>query len=122
MDVRYLQVSKSFGPVPALAPLDLHVADGAFLALLGPSGCGKTTTLRSVAGFVTPDAGEVAIDGRIVTRVPPHLRRVGMVFQHYALFPHRTVAQNVGFGLRIDRKSTRLNSSHERLSRMPSSA
>jgi ABC-type Fe3+/spermidine/putrescine transport system ATPase subunit len=79
------------------------VAPGEFFTLLGPSGCGKTTTLRSVAGFVTPDAGVVAINGADVTGVPPHLRRVGMVFQHYALFPHRTVAQNVGFGLRMQR-------------------
>jgi len=94
-------LEKRYGSTRALDGVSLAVAPGEFFTLLGPSGCGKTTTLRSVAGFVTPDAGEVAIDGRIVTRVPPHLRRVGMVFQHYALFPHRTVAQNVGFGLRI---------------------
>jgi spermidine/putrescine ABC transporter ATP-binding subunit len=96
-------LEKRYGSTRALDGVSLAVAPGEFFTLLGPSGCGKTTTLRSVAGFVTPDAGEVAIDGRIVTRVPPHLRRVGMVFQHYALFPHRTVAQNVGFGLRMQR-------------------
>ncbi|MGH7334047.1 MAG: ABC transporter ATP-binding protein, partial [Candidatus Rokuibacteriota bacterium] len=94
---------KRYGATLALDGISLSVAPGEFFTLLGPSGCGKTTTLRSVAGFVTPDAGEVAIDGAKVTGVPPHRRRVGMVFQHYALFPHRTVAQNVGFGLRMQR-------------------
>jgi putative spermidine/putrescine transport system ATP-binding protein len=79
------------------------VGAGEFFTLLGPSGCGKTTALRSIAGFVTPDAGEVFIEGSRVTSVPPHRRRVGMVFQHYALFPHRTVAQNIAFGLRMQR-------------------
>jgi len=94
---------KRYGATLALDGVSLAVAPGEFFTLLGPSGCGKTTTLRSVAGFVTPDAGQVAIDGAVVTRVPPHRRHVGMVFQHYALFPHRTVAQNVGFGLRMQR-------------------
>ena len=94
---------KRYGATLALDGVSLTVAPGEFFTLLGPSGCGKTTTLRSVAGFVTPDAGQVAINGHVVTRVPPHRRQVGMVFQHYALFPHRTVAQNVGFGLRMQR-------------------
>ena len=94
---------KRYGSTVALDGVSLAVAPGEFFTLLGPSGCGKTTTLRSVAGFVTPDAGDVAIDGSLVNRVPPHRRRVGMVFQHYALFPHRTVVQNVGFGLRMQR-------------------
>ena len=94
---------KRYGVTRALDGVSLAVAPGEFFTLLGPSGCGKTTTLRSVAGFVTPDAGEVAINGTPVTGVPPHRRHVGMVFQHYALFPHRTVAQNVGFGLRMQR-------------------
>ena len=94
---------KRYGQTRALDGVSLAVAPGEFFTLLGPSGCGKTTTLRSVAGFVTPDAGDVAIDGAVVTGVPPHRRHVGMVFQHYALFPHRTVAQNVGFGLRMQR-------------------
>jgi len=89
--------------VRALDDFSLRVARGEFFTLLGPSGCGKTTALRSIAGFVTPDAGEVFIDGARVTAVPPHRRRVGMVFQHYALFPHRTVAQNIAFGLRMQR-------------------
>ena len=94
---------KRYGTTLALDGVSLSVAPGEFFTLLGPSGCGKTTTLRSVAGFVTPDAGDVAIDGASITGVPPHRRRVGMVFQHYALFPHRTVAQNVAFGLRMQR-------------------
>ena len=94
---------KRYGTTRALDGVSLTVAPGEFFTLLGPSGCGKTTTLRSVAGFVTPDEGQVAINGAVVTGVPPHRRQVGMVFQHYALFPHRTVAQNVGFGLRMQR-------------------
>jgi ABC-type Fe3+/spermidine/putrescine transport system ATPase subunit len=101
--VTLVNLAKCYGATRALDGVSLSVAPGEFFTLLGPSGCGKTTTLRSVAGFVTPDTGEVAINGRTVPRVPPHLRRVGMVFQHYALFPHRTVAQNVGFGLRMQR-------------------
>ena len=101
--VALTDLSKRYGATTALDGVSLAIAPGEFFTLLGPSGCGKTTTLRSVAGFVTPDAGDVAIDGATVTATPPHRRRVGMVFQHYALFPHRTVAQNVGFGLRMQR-------------------
>jgi spermidine/putrescine ABC transporter ATP-binding subunit len=79
------------------------VGAGEFFTLLGPSGCGKTTTLRSIAGFVVPTAGDILIKGARVNSIPPHRRRVGMVFQHYALFPHRTVFQNVAFGLRMQR-------------------
>jgi len=94
---------KRYGATVALDGVSLSIVPGEFFTLLGPSGCGKTTTLRSVAGFVTPDAGRVDINGVDVTGVPPHRRHVGMVFQHYALFPHRTVAQNVAFGLRMQR-------------------
>ena len=94
-------VSKSFGGVPALLPLDLSLPEGELLAVLGPSGCGKTTTLRIVAGFEAPDAGTVRIGGRDVTRLPPNKRGLGMVFQNYSLFPHMSVAENVGFGLRM---------------------
>src|SRR5690606_32683482 len=96
-------IGKAFGPVIAVDDASLHVDRGEFLALLGPSGCGKTTALRIVAGFERPDAGTVTIDGRTVagagTFVPPERRRVGMVFQDYALFPHLDVLANVGFGL-----------------------
>ena len=96
-------VTKAFGSTQALDGATLSVKRGEFLALLGPSGCGKTTALRLVAGFERPDRGSVAVDGRVVaddaTYVPPERRRVGMVFQDYALFPHLDVAGNVGFGL-----------------------
>ncbi len=94
---------KRFGDVAALDGFDLEVEAGAILGLLGPSGCGKTTVLRVIAGFELPDAGAVTIGGRVVVgpgvAVPPEQRRVGMVFQDYALFPHLTVARNVGYGL-----------------------
>jgi iron(III) transport system ATP-binding protein len=96
-------VTKRFGAVAAVNDAQLCVEKGEFVALIGPSGCGKTTLLRLLAGFERPDAGEVEIDGRPVagagTWVPPERRRVGMVFQDYALFPHLTVAENVAFGV-----------------------
>jgi spermidine/putrescine ABC transporter ATP-binding subunit len=95
---------KRYGATVALDGVSLAVRPGEFFTLLGPSGCGKTTSLRSVAGFVDPDAGDVLIGGARVNDVPPHRRRVGMVFQHYALFPHRTVTQNVAFGLRMQKQ------------------
>src|SRR5512132_3287293 len=99
-DVRLSSVSKRFGSLTVVDDLDLDVREGEFLTLLGPSGCGKTTTLRMIAGFVTPTSGRVRIDDEDVTALPPGKRNVGMVFQDYALFPHLTVAQNIGFGLR----------------------
>ena len=93
-------VSGRYGTVTALEPLDLAIAEGEFLTLLGPSGCGKTTTLRIVAGFLAPSTGKVMFDDEDVTHRPPNRRQIGMVFQDYALFPHLTVADNVGFGLR----------------------
>ncbi|HEX2027792.1 MAG TPA: ABC transporter ATP-binding protein [Nitriliruptorales bacterium] len=96
-------VHRSFGDTVALAGLDLTVERGRVTALLGPSGCGKTTTLRLIAGLDRPDAGRIELAGRVVATataaVPPERRRVGMVFQDYALFPHLTVAGNVGYGL-----------------------
>ncbi len=80
--------------------LSLSVAKGEFIALLGPSGCGKTTTLRMIAGFVEPSAGQIQVDGLDLTRLPPNRRNMGLVFQNYALFPHMTVRANVEFGLR----------------------
>ncbi len=94
-------VRKSFGAVPVVNGIDLVVQEGEFLTLLGPSGCGKTTTLNLVAGFLSPDGGTVRIKGRPLNGVPPFRRDIGLVFQDYALFPHRTVAENVGFGLRM---------------------
>jgi spermidine/putrescine ABC transporter ATP-binding subunit len=92
---------KSFGGPPAVNDVSLKVVKGEFLTLLGPSGCGKTTLLNLIAGFLEPDRGEISIDGESVTRVPPYLRSIGMVFQNYALFPHMTVAENVAFGLKM---------------------
>ena len=100
-DVELRGLAKRFGETLALDGVSLAVHAGEFFTLLGPSGCGKTTTLRAVAGFVDPSAGDVLIKGSRVNNVPAHRRRVGMVFQHYALFPHRTVFQNVAFGLRM---------------------
>jgi putative spermidine/putrescine transport system ATP-binding protein len=94
------RLRKTFGATVAVDDLSLDVARGELVCLLGPSGCGKTTTLRMVAGFVTPTSGDVLIEGVSVGHLPPYRRDTGMVFQHYALFPHLTVAENVGFGLR----------------------
>jgi len=99
--VRYQGIEKSFGLFKALRALDLTVPDHAFLALLGPSGCGKTTALRILAGLELPSAGRVFIGERDVTRLQPRDRDVAMVFQTYALYPHMTVAENIGYPLRI---------------------
>ena len=93
-------VSKRFGNVRAVSDLNLSIGEGEFLSFLGPSGCGKTTALRMLAGFERPTEGDVILDGEVVNSVEPHHRPVNMVFQHYALFPHMTVAQNIGYGLR----------------------
>ena len=100
--VRLERVEKSFdGHTRVVDRVDLVVEPGEFFALLGPSGCGKTTTLRMIAGFEDPDAGRIHIAGDDVTHMPAHQRDLGMIFQSYALFPHRTVAENVAFGLRM---------------------
>ncbi len=98
-------IKKSYGSAVAVEDFDLSVEAGEFVALLGPSGCGKTTTLRMIAGFVTPTAGEIWIHDAEVTRLPAHRRNVGLVFQNYALFPHMTVRANIEFGLRAHRVS-----------------
>jgi len=94
-------LAKAYGDRPAVADVSLDVARGEILALLGPSGSGKTTTLRLLAGFETPDAGTVTVDGEEMTALRPEARRFGMVFQHYALFPHLDVGENVAFGLAL---------------------
>ncbi|MEM1314892.1 MAG: ABC transporter ATP-binding protein [Pseudomonadota bacterium] len=94
-------VVKTYGRVRALDGVDLEIGAGRYFALLGPSGGGKTTLLRALGGFVKPDAGEIRLEGRRVEHLGPEKRPTGMVFQSYALFPHMTVAQNVGYGLRL---------------------
>ena len=101
--VRLEGVAKRFGGVTAVDDVSLDIERGAFFALLGPSGCGKTTLLRMLAGFEEPDRGRILIDGVDVAGVPPYARPTNMMFQSYALFPHMTVAENVGFGLRQER-------------------
>ncbi|WP_311972568.1 ABC transporter ATP-binding protein [Bradyrhizobium agreste] len=91
---------KSYGGVTAVAGVSLDIRSGEFLTLLGPSGCGKTTTLMMIAGFESPSIGDIAIDGASVTAMPPYRRNIGMVFQNYALFPHLTAAENIGFSLK----------------------
>jgi ABC-type Fe3+/spermidine/putrescine transport system ATPase subunit len=96
-------VTKRYGNQVALTPTDLDIGEGEFFCLLGPSGCGKTTTLNLIGGFIAPSAGEISIRGQRVDRLPPHRRSVNTVFQSYALFPHMTVRDNIGFGLRMAR-------------------
>src|SRR5712692_6178658 len=94
-------VVKRFGAVTAVDAVDLTVADGELFTLLGPSGCGKTTLLRLLAGFYQPDGGTIRFGDRVVNGLPPYERRIGMVFQNYALWPHMTVADNICYGLRL---------------------
>ncbi len=103
--VTITSLAKRYGDVGAVAGLDLAVRPGELVALLGPSGCGKTTTLRLVAGFITPDGGEIRVGDRVLSSptgvIPPERRRMAMIFQSYALWPHMTVAGNVAYGLRF---------------------
>src|SRR6186713_1223193 len=94
-------VRKSFGATTVVKDFNLDVQAGEFVSFLGPSGCGKTTVLRMVAGFETPSAGAIVVGGKDVTNLKPNQRNIGMVFQAYALFPNLTVAQNIGFGLKV---------------------
>ena len=96
-------ISKSFDGEQVLRSIDLDIHRKEFITLLGPSGCGKTTTLRIIAGFVTPDEGDVIFDGKRINDLPPHRRNVNTVFQRYALFPHLNVYENIAFGLRLSK-------------------
>jgi putative spermidine/putrescine transport system ATP-binding protein len=96
-------LTRRFSHVTAVDRVDLTVGQGEFVTLLGPSGCGKTTTLNLIAGFIAPDSGSIRLHGRPVESLPPFRRDLGLVFQDYALFPHMTVADNIGFGLRMRR-------------------
>ena len=100
-DVEVAGLRKAYGTVEAVAGVDFEVAKGSFFTLLGPSGSGKTTTLRLIAGFERPDAGEIRLAGDEIAGIPPYRRDVNTVFQDYALFPHMTVAENVAYGLRV---------------------
>src|ERR1700722_10962425 len=102
--LRAHQLCKQYGSVTALMPIDLTVATGELLTVLGPSGSGKTTLLQIVSGLVEPSGGSIFIDGVDHTHTPVHRRDIGMVFQSYALFPHLTVEENVGFPLRMRRR------------------
>jgi ABC-type taurine transport system ATPase subunit len=98
-------IHKAFGTSVAVENFNLSVEQGEFISFLGPSGCGKTTTLRMIAGFEVPTSGYITINSNDLTYLPPNKRNVGMVFQSYALFPNMTVAQNVGYGLKIAGKN-----------------
>src|SRR2546430_12466702 len=103
VSLRSLTKTFDAGPRPALRELSLEVRDGEFVVLLGPSGCGKTTALRCIAGLDEPTGGEIVIDGRDVTHLPPADRDVAMVFQNYALYPHLSVRENIAFPLEMRR-------------------
>jgi len=103
IDIEFRSVVKTFGPVVAVDHVSFQIPKGSFYSFLGPSGCGKTSSLRLIGGFEQPDDGEIYIAGESVAQVPPYQRRVNMVFQYYALFPHMDVARNVGYGLRQQR-------------------
>jgi putative spermidine/putrescine transport system ATP-binding protein len=102
-DIRIAELTKYYGDVVAVDSIDLEIARGEFFTMLGPSGSGKTTTLRMIAGFEIPDAGVVELGGRDVSQVPPYDREVNTVFQDYALFPHMTVAENIEYGMRVNK-------------------
>ncbi|MAZ04457.1 MAG: polyamine ABC transporter ATP-binding protein [Sneathiella sp.] len=98
--VSLTNIVKRFGAFTAVHPMSLEIPEGSFITLLGPSGCGKTTTLRMIAGLLDPTEGDITIGGERVNDLPIHKRNLGIVFQNYALFPHKTIAQNVAFGLK----------------------
>ena len=110
MSIQIRNVSKNFGDFSALGDVSLDIESGELVALLGPSGCGKTTLLRIIAGLETADAGSILFSGEDTTDVHVRERQVGFVFQHYALFRHMTVFENVAFGLRMKPRNQRRNS------------
>jgi len=114
--IRLEEVSKRFGSVEAVRTLTLDIADGEFFSLLGPSGCGKTTTLRMIGGFEQPDEGRILLRDEDVTHAAPNRRKVNMVFQHYALFPHMSVEGNIAFGMRL--KKVAKEEQRERIAEM----
>ncbi|MHA0856313.1 ABC transporter ATP-binding protein [Paenibacillus sp. CMAA1364] len=99
--IELIDIEKEFEGQAVVHPLSLNIQEGEFLTLLGPSGCGKTTILRMIAGFVQPSKGEIILAGKNVTDDPPNARDLNLVFQHYALFPHMTVEENIAFGLKM---------------------
>ena len=99
--IRLIDIAKRWGDTTALEDIHLDIASGSFCVLLGPSGCGKSTTLRIIAGLEVPTSGQVLVDGRDVTSLPPAQRGIAMVFQNYALVPHLSVADNITFGLSV---------------------
>ena len=98
------EISASYGSHEVIHHISFDIADGNLHTLLGPSGCGKSTTLRLIAGFLAPDSGTILLNGRDITHLPPEKRAMGIVFQNYALFPNMSVAQNVAYGLKVDRR------------------
>ena len=101
--IRLNDIVVKFGDFTALHSINVHVKEGEFFTFLGPSGCGKTTTLRMIAGFTEPTAGQILVDGKNVSTIPPYRRNIGIFFQNYALFPHMTVFENVAFGLKLQK-------------------
>lgn len=103
--IEFSKIAKSFGQNEILKGIDLKITSGEFLVLVGPSGCGKSTLLRTLAGLESPDSGEIRIDGKSINKQEPQNRDVSMVFQNYALYPHMNVAENMGFSMRLQKKS-----------------
>ena len=113
-------VRKAFGATPVIHGVDADIADGEFVILVGPSGCGKSTLLRMIAGLENITGGEIRIGERVVNNVPPKERDIAMVFQNYALYPHMTVADNMGFSLKLrGRRKTEIDSARRARRRHP---